>query len=77
MDNGSDARSQSDKSRLRLYRVGEFLIARVGSRWRICAGRCAPNGDFSTLGGAIAWCRQIGDARVPDKVHSHETSQAV
>jgi hypothetical protein len=40
------------------YRVGPFVIDRVGRRWRILGRHAPPNEDFSTLRSAVAWCEQ-------------------
>jgi hypothetical protein len=58
MYRSSVAKPHAGKSRPGTYCVGQFLITRVGSRWRIRARHFAPNEEFSTLGGALAWCRQ-------------------
>ena len=62
-----DARKSGPKS----YRVGQFLITRSKSRWRICARDSQPPDDFSTLGGAIAWCRQ----HLAESIMSQATKQ--
>ncbi|HEX3439533.1 MAG TPA: hypothetical protein VHT93_04240 [Pseudolabrys sp.] len=62
-----DARKSGPKS----YRVGQFLITRSKSRWRICARHSQPPDDFSTLGGAIAWCRQ----HLAESIMSQATKQ--
>jgi hypothetical protein len=36
------------------YRLGHFRIEKRKNRWHVVMRR----GDFSTLGGAMAWCRQ-------------------
>jgi hypothetical protein len=35
------------------YRIGQFRIQKVKSRWRVVGSR---QRTFSTLGGATAWC---------------------
>jgi hypothetical protein len=42
----------------RKYRIGQFVITRAGTRWRIRGRQSAPNEDFSTLLSAVTWCRQ-------------------
>jgi hypothetical protein len=59
----------TDKSGPGTYRVGEFLISRIGSRWRVSAQHIAPIRDFGTLGGAIAWCRQQAERVRPGKIN--------
>jgi hypothetical protein len=58
MQRTSVAVPDAHKSGPRSYRVGQFLITRSKSRWRICARHSQPPDDFATLGSAIAWCRQ-------------------
>src|SRR6201995_4227452 len=58
------------------YRVGAFLITRAKSRWHICADHSAPKQHFSTLGGAIAWCRQQSTTPLPQKI-SRPTARLV
>jgi hypothetical protein len=53
----------SGKAR-RKYRVGQFVITRERSRWRIRGCQSAPNEDFSTLRSAITWCRQYSPVPV-------------
>lgn len=49
----------AEKSGPGAYRVGRFRIEKMKSRWRVSANHLPPDrGDFSTLGGAMAWCRQ-------------------
>jgi hypothetical protein len=54
----SVAELDTDKSHPGTYRIGDFLITRTRSRWRVSARDAAIDKKFSTLGGAIAWCRQ-------------------
>jgi hypothetical protein len=61
MHNSSEA-PNIDKLGPGRYRAGEFVIARMGSRWRVQARHSVLNENFSTLGGAAAWCRQHGEA---------------
>jgi hypothetical protein len=49
----------AEKSGPGAYRVGRFRIEKMKSRWRVSANHLpSGRGDFSTLGGAMAWCRQ-------------------
>jgi hypothetical protein len=48
----------TDKAHPGTYRIGNFLITRTRSRWRVSARDAAVDKEFSTLGGATAWCRQ-------------------
>lgn len=66
--------SDADKSARRFYRVGEFLITRVGSRWHISARHSAPGANFATLGGAIAWCRQKSVQAIPHESKPRATA---
>jgi hypothetical protein len=59
----SSEASNIDKLGPGTHRAGEFVITRMGSRWRSQAGQSVLNKGFSTLGGAAAWCRQHGEAR--------------
>jgi hypothetical protein len=54
----SVAEPDTDKSHPGTYCVGDFLITRTRSRWRVRARDAALDKEFATLGGAIAWCRQ-------------------
>ena len=45
------------------YRIGQFVITRVGSRWRVGARPSSLKKHFATLGGAVAWCQQQYDAQ--------------
>jgi hypothetical protein len=54
----SVAELDTDKSHPGTYRVGDCLITRTRSRWRLGAGDAALDKEFATLGEAIAWCRQ-------------------
>jgi hypothetical protein len=56
MHRNAVARPDAGKSGLGMYRVGQFVIRRVGSRWRIHAQHFDYETEFSTLGGAAAWC---------------------
>jgi hypothetical protein len=50
------------------YRIGEFYVEKVKSRWRV-VGR--HRRDFSTLGTAMAWCvehSRVGLAERPPDV---------
>jgi hypothetical protein len=38
------------------YRVGQFVIVRAGSRWRVLVRKPLQVGDFATLRSAMAWC---------------------
>jgi hypothetical protein len=69
MQRTSVAVPDAHKSGPRSYRVGQFLITRSKSRWRICARHSQPPDDFATLGSAIAWCRQ----HVADSIHPPAT----
>jgi hypothetical protein len=52
----------AEKSGPGAYRVGRFRIEKMKSRWRVNANHLPSNqGDFSTLGGAMAWCQQQMD----------------
>jgi hypothetical protein len=64
MDRNSVARPDTGKLGPGKYRVGQFVITRVGSRWRIRARHSAPNENFSTLRGAATWCRQRSEIPV-------------
>jgi hypothetical protein len=64
----------AEKSAPGCYRVGRFRIQKMKSRWRVNANHLPPDrGDFATLGGAMAWCRQqtevthavLGKPRLP------------
>ncbi|HEY2758292.1 MAG TPA: hypothetical protein VGJ01_21465 [Pseudolabrys sp.] len=53
----------AEKSGPGCYRVGRFRIQKTKSRWRVSAAHLPPDrGDFSTLGGAMAWCQQQSEA---------------
>jgi hypothetical protein len=66
MHRSSIAKPSAGMSRRGYYRVGQFVITRVGSRWRVRARHFAPNEDFYTLGSAMAWCwQQRGDQPLP------------
>ena len=56
----------TDKSHPGTYRIGNFLITRTGSRWRVSPPDAALVRDFATLGGAIAWCRQQSELTPPN-----------
>jgi hypothetical protein len=58
MHRSSVAKADAGKSRRGYYRVGQFVITRVGSRWRIGAHHSGPKKDLATLVGAVAWCQQ-------------------
>jgi hypothetical protein len=66
MHRNSVAKPETGKSCPVYYRVGQFVITRVRSRWRIRARDSAPDEGFSTLGGAVAWCRQHSESPLPD-----------
>jgi hypothetical protein len=64
----SVAELDTDKSHPGTYRIGIFLIARIGSRWRVDTGDTALEMEFATLGGAVAWCRQQPEKTPPNGV---------
>jgi hypothetical protein len=68
------------KSSPRIYRVGQFLITRAKCRWHVHAHHVTPDGDFSTLGGAIVWCHQqattVGSA-LENKSHKNDCEVVV
>jgi hypothetical protein len=50
------------------YRLGQFHIQKVKSRWRVIG---SPRRTFSTLGGAVAWCQhqlRSGSAEVRQSI---------
>jgi hypothetical protein len=49
------------------YRLGHFRIKKMKNRWHVLMGK----GDFATLGGAMAWCRQQAEKI---QVHSSGTT---
>jgi hypothetical protein len=65
MHNSSEA-PNIDKLGPGRYRAGVFVITRLGSRWRVQARRAVLNENFSTLGGAAAWCRQHSECTLQD-----------
>jgi hypothetical protein len=70
MDRDSVADLDTGKSGPAVYRIGEFSITRERSRWRIRAGHSELGDDFSTLGGAIVWCRHQPAKCVPHKTRT-------
>jgi hypothetical protein len=59
------AQTRPCKSVQGFYRVGRFLITRAMSRGHICARDTVTLENFSTLGGAMAWCRQRSESPLP------------
>lgn len=60
------------KSGPRCYRIGQFRVEKVKSRWRVVGGH---RRDFSTLGTAMAWCvehSEVGPAEWPPDAHNED-----
>jgi hypothetical protein len=68
----SVAELDTDKSHPGTYRIGGFLISRAKSRWRVSGQNATVDMEFSTLRGAVAWCRQQLTAMPMNRIGAHQ-----